>query len=85
MLHFVFLLVFKKQTQASSTGRAKEQYMDWVAAEAEAAYEEAQSRLRMSMLCHDAVRPLTYPLFMHIVELAVAICDSSHSEASNGG
>ena len=35
--------------------------------------EEAQSRCRMSMLCRDAVRPLPYPLFIRIVELAVAI------------
>ena len=36
----------------------------------DANYEEAQSRLRMSMLCRDCVRPLVYPLFTRIVELA---------------
>ena len=44
----------------------------------DANYQEAQGRCRMSMLCRDCVRPLTYSLFMRIVELAVAICDSSH-------
>ena len=34
-----------------------------------AGYEEAQSRLRMSMLCKDCVRPLAYPLSARIVEL----------------
>ena len=38
----------------------------------DANYEEAQSRLRMSMLCRDCVRPLMYPLFIRIVELAVS-------------
>ena len=37
----------------------------------DANYEEAQSRLRMSMLCRDCVRPLMYPLFTRIVEFAV--------------
>ena len=36
----------------------------------DANYEEAQSRLRMSMLCKDCVRPLMYPLSLRIVELA---------------
>ena len=36
----------------------------------DANYEEAQSRLRMSMLCRDCVRPLVYPLSLRIVELA---------------
>ena len=33
-------------------------------------YEEAQSRLRLSMTCRDMMRPLTYPLEARIVELA---------------
>ena len=37
-----------------------------------AGYEEAQSRLRMSCLCRDSVRPLQYPLWLRIVELARA-------------
>ena len=36
----------------------------------DANYEEAQSRLRMSMLCRDCVRPLVYPLSLRIVEFA---------------
>ena len=36
-----------------------------------AGYEEAQSRLRMSMLCKDCVRPLAYPLSARIVELSI--------------
>ncbi len=39
--------------------------------EEEACYEEAQSRLRLSMTCSDLVRPLGYPLFPRIVELAL--------------
>ena len=37
----------------------------------DAGYEEAQSRLRMSMLCKDCVRPLAYPLSARIVELSI--------------
>ncbi len=33
-------------------------------------YDEAASRLRMSVLCRDCVRPLAYPLFMRILEHA---------------
>ena len=36
-----------------------------------AGYDEAQSRLRLSCLCRSSVRPLTYPLFLRIVELAI--------------
>ena len=46
-------------------GRAKEQYLKWLEAQArleDASYEEAQSRLRMSTLCKDCVRKLDYPL-----------------------
>jgi len=35
-------------------------------------YEEAQSRLRLSMTCKSMVRPLAYPLQARIVELAGA-------------
>ena len=66
-------------------GRAKEQYLLWLEAQAEdASYEEAQSRLRMSTLCTDCVRQPSYPLHARIVELAIsaqaddAIADSSH-------
>ncbi len=38
----------------------------------QASYAEAQSRLRLSMLCKDSVRPLAYPLFLRIVELVLA-------------
>ena len=54
-------------------GRAKEQYLMWLEAQArleDASYEEAQSRLRMSTLCKDCVRQLSYPLPARIVELA---------------
>ena len=34
-----------------------------------ASYEEAQSRLRLSMTCSGLVRPLSYPLYPRIVEL----------------
>ena len=40
--------------------------------EMEASYEEAQSRLRLSMLCKGCVRPLDYPLHPRIVELVHA-------------
>ena len=54
-------------------GRAKEQYLLWLEAQAEdASYEEAQSRLRMSTLCKDCVRQLSYPLPARIVELAIS-------------
>ena len=46
-------------------GRAKEQYLMWLEAQArleDAIYEEAQSRLRMSTLYEDCVRKLQYPL-----------------------
>ena len=42
-------------------GWAKEQYLLWLEAQAEdASYEEAKSRLRMSTLCTDCVRKLSY-------------------------
>ena len=47
-------------------------------------YEEAQSRLRMSMLCRDCVRPLSYPLFICIIELAVAISDDLRVRLEGG-
>ena len=40
--------------------------------EMEASYEEAQSRLRLSMLCKGCVRPLDYPLYPRIIELVHA-------------
>ena len=36
------------------------------------AYEEAQSRLRLSCTCKEMTRPLTYPLTSRILELASA-------------
>ena len=39
----------------------------------EAEYEEAQSRLRLSMICRATVRELTYPLDWRIVELAAEL------------
>ena len=67
--------------QKTSMGRAKEQYLLWLEAQAEdASYEEAQSRLRMSTLCTDCVRQPSYPLPARIVELAIsAQADSSAS------
>ncbi len=54
-------------------GWAKQQYLEYhvfLHEQAEkASYEEAQSRLRMSTLCRDLVRPLPYPLSARIVEL----------------
>ena len=77
--------------QKTRMGRAKEQYLLWLEAQArleDASYEEAQSRLRMSTLCKDCVRQLSYPLPARIVELAIsdqaddasprATSDSSH-------
>ena len=46
----------------------------------DANYEEAQSRLRMSMLCKDCVRPLVYPLSLRIVELATIFCPKNKCE-----
>ena len=53
-------------------GWAKEQYIAYLEFEEErnAAYEEAQSRLRLSMICKDMVRPLSYDLHVRILELA---------------
>ena len=50
-------------------GWAKQQYHEFLQTQSEASYEEAQSRLRMSTLCKDLVRPLPYPLPARIVEL----------------
>ena len=36
-------------------------------------YQEAQCRLRMSMLCRSMVRPLRYPLQARIVELVTSL------------
>ena len=51
-----------------------EEYYVWIEVheelEAQALYEEAQSRLRMSCLCKDMVRSLSYPLTDRIVELS---------------
>ncbi len=38
-------------------------------AQSTASYEEAQSRLRLSMLCKATVRPIGYPFAARIVEL----------------
>ena len=52
--------------------RQIEEYYVWLEAqlEAEASYEEAQSRLCMSCLCKDMVRCLSYPLTNRIVEMS---------------
>ena len=52
-----------------------EEYYAWLEEEelkAQAAYEEAQSRLRLSCTCKGMTRPLTYPLTSRILELALA-------------
>ena len=36
----------------------------------DASYEQAQSRLRLSMTCRENVRPIPYPLEARIVDLA---------------
>ena len=41
-----------------------------------AGYEEAQSRLRMSVLCRDTAKPLAYPLWPRIVELAAGLAQT---------
>ena len=53
-------------------GWAKEQYIEYLEFEAkrDAAYEEAQSRLRLSMACTQLVRPLSYDLYLRSLELA---------------
>ena len=51
-------------------GGAKCQYTAYLEFVVERAYEEAQSRLRLSMICKDMVRPLTYDLHVRILELA---------------
>ena len=54
--------------------RQLEEYYAWLQKEEElefdAAYEEAQSRLRLSCACKDLVRNLAYPLTNRIVEMA---------------
>ena len=56
------------------TKRQLEEYYVWLEVqdelEAEASYEEAQSRLRMSCLCKEMRRYLSYPLTNRIVELS---------------
>ena len=56
------------------TKRQLEEYYVWLVVqdelEAQAAYEEAQSRLRMSCLCKEMRRYLSYPLTNRIVELS---------------
>ena len=51
-----------------------EEYYAWLRVQddlgAQAAYEEAQSRLRMSCLCKEMRRYLSYPLTNRIVELS---------------
>ena len=48
-----------------------------------AGYQEAQTRLRMSTLCRDTVRPLAYPLWPRIVELAATMSQTpSEAEAT---
>ena len=51
-------------------GGAKCQHIAYLEFERNAAYEEAQSRLRLSMICKDMVRPLSYDLHVRILELA---------------
>ena len=53
-------------------GWAKEQYKENLEFEEErnAAYEEAQSRLRLSSCCTQLARPLSYDLYLRILELA---------------
>ena len=54
--------------------RQLEEYYAWLQKEEElefdAAYEEAQSRLRLSCVCKDLVQDLAYPLTNRIVEMA---------------
>ena len=56
------------------TKRQLEEYYVWLEAqdelEAEASYEEAQLRLRMSCLCKEMRRYLSYSLTNRIVELS---------------
>ena len=53
-------------------GWAKEQYIENLEFEEErnASFEEVQSRLRLSMACTQLVRPLSYDLYLRILELA---------------
>ena len=61
-----------------------EEYYAWLEEEelkAQAAYEEAQSRLRLSCTCKEMTRPLTHPLTSRILELASAfgLADQTHA------
>ena len=50
-----------------------EEYYAWLEEEelkAQAAYEEAQSRLRLSCTCKEMTRSISYPLTIRIIELA---------------
>ena len=62
-------------------GVAKQLFLEKMLYE-EASYEEAQSRLRMSMLCKNCVRPLRYPLYPRIVELACQLDAAVVEEAA---
>ena len=43
-----------------------------------ASYEQAQSCLRLSMLCRAMVRPVPYPLYVRIVEFALVLDINGH-------
>ena len=53
------------------TKRQLEEYYAWLEQQEEAEYEEAQSRLRLSMACKDLRRNPSYPLTNRIVELNI--------------
>ena len=56
------------------TKRQLEEYYAWLEEQeelkAQAAYEEAQSRLRLSCTCKEMERSISYPLTIRIIELA---------------
>ena len=65
-----------KKKQMGGAKRQIEEYYSWLSEQAEqeqAAYEEAQTRLRLSMTCKDLRRNLSYSLMNRIIELSI-IC-----------
>ena len=66
-------------------GRVKESELEDIRIEyelwlAQQAYEECQSRLRLSCACRANVRPLAYPLQARIVELSTDIVNGRSRE-----
>ena len=58
-------------SEQEGSKRYLEAYWEEQAQQEQAAYEEAQTRLRLSMTCKDLRRNLSYPLMNRIIELSI--------------